>query len=531
MDKVYLGRSIAEFSPGIASKPISKVELLDENGDVVASAGDDTGKTLTALHPDGTGEMARAILGKVKGYTHTGYDGSDALLDIAAEIGDAMTVAGHYVPLITQDIEFSPLCASGISSPDADEIDDEYPYKSPTQRQIERNMAKTRSLITKTSESINLRIDGIDGDVSSLQVSLGKVQSVVSTKIDGKTAQSMIDQSVNKIELRVDGVDNDISTLRVELGNVRSEVSGKIDGSTAQSLINQSIGKIELSVSSGSGGSTFTLKAGSTELSTNTLDLHVNAVNIDGTLKASQIQAGGIYVGDLADGSDYATKTYVTENAGLSQTEVDERISTYIDDTSITAETLRGRTVELLASNSRRVGTIELIYTTTGDGIGMYTEQGGISIESAGNVYISSAYRTRLQLDDDAAKIGPTVWATDGTVIYSSDKNVKNSIDYDLSRYRQFMLDLKPCRFKYNEGRSGRYHIGMIAQDMEQSLADNGIAASEFSGWCKMPIRDKNHNITGYTYGIRYDSLIPLNTLMIQELVKRVEALEKRSWF
>lgn len=484
MDKTYLGRRLAEFSPGIASQPITKVELLDENGDVVGVSGSDTGRTLTALQPDGTNAMASAILAKVSGYKHIGYEGSETLLDPAVELGDAVTVDGLYVPLIAMDMTFDPMLAPNISAPDADEIDDEYPYKSPTQRQIERNMAKTRSLITKTSDAINLRIDGVSGDVSSLQVSLG---------------------------------------------NVQSEVSGKIDGSTAQSLINQSIDKIELSVSSGSGGSTFTLKAGSTTLSTKTLDLHVNAVNIDGTLKANQIQTGSIYVGDLADGSDYATKTYVTNNAGLSANEVDDAIATYIDSTSITAETLRGRTVELLASNSRRVGSIELVYTTTGDGIGMYTEQGGISIESAGNVYISSAYRTRLQLDDDAAKIGPTVWATDGTVIYRSDKNVKNSIEYDLSRYRQFLLDLKPCRFKYNEGQSGRYHIGMIAQDMEKSLADNGIAPSEFSGWCKMPIRDENHNITGYTYGIRYDSLIPLNTLMIQELVKRVEALEKRS--
>lgn len=486
MDKTYLGRRLANFSPGIASQPISKVELLDENGDVIGVSGSDTGRTLTALQPDGTNAMAAAILAKVSGYKHIGYEGRKALLDPAAEIGDAVTVDGHYVPLIALDMTFDPLLAPDISAPDADEIDDEYPYKSPTQRQIERNMAKTRSLITKTSDAINLRIDGIDGDVSSLKVSLG---------------------------------------------NVRSEVSGKIDGSTAQSLIDQSIDKIELSVSSGSGGSTFTLKAGSTELSTNTLDLHVNAVNIDGTLKASQIQAGGIYVGDLADGSDYATKNYVDNNAGLSQTEVDDRIDTYIDSTSITAEILRGRTVSLMANRRTEIGTIELVDTTTGYGISISTYDGGIQLDSGGNVYITSAYRTRLQLDDDAAKIGPTVWATDGTVIYSSDKNVKNSIDYDLSRYRQFLLDLKPCRFKYNEGQSGRYHIGMIAQDMEQSLVDNGIAASEFSGWCKMPMRDENHNITGYTYGIRYDSLIPLNTLMIQELVKRVEALEKRSWF
>ena len=486
MDKTYLGRRLAEFSPGIASQPITKVELLDENGDVVGVSGSDTGRTLTALQPDGTNAMAAAILAKVSGYKHIGYDGSKALLDPAVELGDAVTVDGLYVPLIAMDMTFDPLLAQDISAPDADEIDDEYPYKSPTQRQIERNMAKTRSLITKTSEAINLRIDGVDGDVSSLQVSLG---------------------------------------------NVQSEVSGKIDGSTAQSLINQSIDKIELSVSSGSGGSTFTLKAGNTTLSTNTLDLHVNAVNIDGTLKASQIQTGSIYVGDLADGSNYATKTYVDNNAGLSQTEVDDRIDTYIDSTSITAEILRGRTVSLMANRSTEIGTIELVDTTTGYGISISTYDGGIQLDSGGNVYITSAYRTRLQLDDDAAKIGPTVWATDGTVIYSSDKNVKNSIDYDLSRYRQFLLDLKPCRFKYNEGQSGRYHIGMIAQDMEKSLADNGIAPSEFSGWCKMPIRDENHNITGYTYGIRYDSLIPLNTLMIQELVNRVEALEKRSWF
>lgn len=345
MDKTYLGRRLANFSPGIASQPISKVELLDENGDVVGVSGSDTGRTLTALQPDGTDAMAASILAKVSGYKHIGYEGRKALLDPAVEIGDAVTVDGHYVPLIALDMTFDPLLAPDISAPDADEIDDEYPYKSPTQRQIERNMAKTRSLITKTSEEINLRVEGISDDVSS---------------------------------------------LRVSLGNVQSEVSGKIDGNAAQSLINQSIDKIELSVSSGSGGSTFTLKAGSTELSTNTLDLHVNAVNIDGTLKASQIQAGSIYVGDLADGSKYATKTYVNDNAGLSSSEVNSAIATYIDDHSITAEILRGRTVELLASSNRQIGSIELVDTSTGYGVSINTDYGGIQLNSGGNIYLSA---------------------------------------------------------------------------------------------------------------------------------------------
>lgn len=482
-DKYYVGGDITSFTDNGKYKPISRVTLLvdDENS---LTAGDDTGMEIIASCPHATQQMVNALLQTMKGYRYQAYEAGAANIDPAAELGDGVTVGGIYSPL--SKLSDDGRGYAGISSPGEAEMEDEYPAEGYITQEFNRKIAETRSTITKTSDAINLRIDGVTGDVSSLQVSLG---------------------------------------------NVQSEVSGKIDGNTAQSLIDQSIDKIELSVSSGSGGSTFTLKAGSTTLSTKTLDLHVNAVNIDGTLKASQIQTGNIYVGDLADGSDYATKTYVDNNAGLSQTEVDDRIDTYIDSTSITAEILRGRTVSLMANRRTEIGTIELVDTTTGYGISISTYDGGIQLDSGGNVYITSAYRTRIQLDDDAAKIGPTVWATDGTVIYSSDKNVKNSIEYDLSRYRQFLLDLKPCRFKYNEGQSGRYHIGMIAQDMEKSLADNGIDPSEFSGWCKMPIRDENHNITGYTYGIRYDSLIPLNTLMIQELVTRVEALEKRSWF
>ena len=193
MDKTYLGRRLEEFSPGIASKPITKVELLDENGDVVGVSGSDTGRTLTALQPDGTNEMAAAILAKVSGYKHIGYDGSKALLDPAVELGDAVTVDGLYVPLIALDTTFDPMLAPNISAPDADELDDEYPYKSPTQRQIERNMAKTRSLITKTSEEIMLKVEGIDGKYTELKTTVDGVtitDQSGTTKIKGSSIET-----------------------------------------------------------------------------------------------------------------------------------------------------------------------------------------------------------------------------------------------------------------------------------------------------------------------------------------------------
>ena len=475
-------RNITNFRNTGKSQPISGIELMVDEKNMYF-AGNDTGYVMTIECPYGTQEMANDLLAKAKGFEYQGFTAEQVILPPETELGDGVTVAGVYGMIARRSFKFTPGMTSNIEAPRELEVQHEYKYSSPQQRKTERQIAETRSTLTKTAEEITLRVDGLSESMSQLSVSVD---------------------------------------------SIRSEVSGKIDGNAAQSLINQSINKIELSVSSGSGGSTFTLKSGNTTLSTDTLDLHVKAVNIDGTLKANQIQTGSIYVSDLADGSSYATKNYVNNNAGLNASEVDGRIETYIDSTSITAETLRGRTVELLSGNSRTVGYIEIINTMTGVGVGIYTEKGGIKIESAGNVFISSESGMRLQLDDDAAKIGPTVWASDGYVIYSSDKNVKNSIEYDLSKYRQFLLDLKPCRFKFNDGQSGRYHLGVIAQDVEQSLADNGISPEEFSGWCKAPIKNEKKEITGYTYGIRYDSFIPLNIMLIQELFRRVEKLEER---
>ena len=314
MDKTYLGRRLAEFSPGIASKPISKVELLGENGDVVGVSGSDTGRTLTALQPDGTNAMAAAILAKVSGYKHIGYDGRNALLDPAAELGDAVTVDGLYVPLIALDMTFDSMLAPDISAPGADEIDDEYPYKSPTQRQIERNMAKTRSLITKTSEEIMLKVEGIDGKYTE-----------VKTTLDGLT---VTDQS----------------------------------------------------------GTTM-IKGSSIETST----LYVDAAHITGSLVIGQLPSG------VAMGDDIPTKLSELYNDSGYQTEtgvvsiIDGTVTAdYIYALGVEASVIRGNSVGLKDGNGNTVGAMQLSYTSTGMGIAFLTNQGGIQMQPAGNVFLAS---------------------------------------------------------------------------------------------------------------------------------------------
>ena len=309
-DKYYVGGDVTSFADNGKYKPISRVTLLvdDENS---LTAGDDTGMEVIASCPHATQPMVNALLQTMKGYQYQAYEAGAANIDPAAELGDGVTVGGIYSPL--SKLSDDGRGYAGISSPGEAEMEDEYPAEGYITQEFNRKIAETRSTITKTSEEIMLKVEGIDGKYTE-----------VKTTLDGLTV---------------------------------TDASGttKINGSSIK-----------------------------------TDNLYVAAANITGTLTASQIQTGSIRVGDLKDGSNYATKTYVNDNAGLSASEVDSAIETYIDETSITAEKLRGRYVQLLASSDRQVGQLGIEYTTTGYGVSIKTDYGGIQLIAGGNVYLAA---------------------------------------------------------------------------------------------------------------------------------------------
>lgn len=319
-DKYYVGGDITSFADNGRYKPISRVTLLvdDENS---LTAGDDTGMEIVASCPHATQAMVNALLQTMKGYQYQAYEAGAANIDPAAELGDGVTVAGVYSPL--SKISDDGRGYAGISSPGEAEMEDEYPSEGYITQEFNRKIAETRSTITKTSEEIMLKVEGLDGKYTE-----------VKTTLDGLTV---------------------------------TDASGttKINGSSIK-----------------------------------TDNLYVAAANITGTLTADQIQTGSIRVGDLKDGSNYATKTYVDNNAGLSASEVNSAIETYIDETSITAEKLRGRTVELLASSNQAIGSIDLAYTTTGYGIAINTTYGGIQLNSGGKIYLSAYDGAFITLSD-----------------------------------------------------------------------------------------------------------------------------------
>ena len=335
-EKYFVGNDIISFSDNGKYKPISRVTLLvdDENS---LTAGDDTGMELVASCPHATQSMVNSLLQTMKGYQYQAYEAGAANIDPAAELGDGVTVGGVYYPL--SKIIDNGRGYADISSPGEMEMEDEYPSEGYIAQEFNRKIAETRSAITKTSEEINLEIQGVDGRVSTLQLTL---DGVTITGSDGVT--------------RING--------------------GMIEANSV------------------------------TATQIDATNLKVAAANITGTLTASQIQTSSIYVGNLADGNSYATKTYVLNNAGLSASEVNSAIATYIDDTSITAEKLRGRTVDLLASATQSIGSIELVYTSTGYGIAINTSYGGIKLQSAGNIFLSAGSGGNLTLQNNTLVLG-----------------------------------------------------------------------------------------------------------------------------
>ena len=463
-DKYYVGGDIISFADNGKYKPISRVTLLvdDENS---LTAGDDTGMEVIASCPHATQPMVNALLQTMKGYQYQAYEAGAANIDPAAELGDGVTVGGIYSPL--SKLSDDGRGYAGISSPGEAEMEDEYPAGGYIAQEFNRKIAETRSIITKTSEEIMLKVEGVDGRVTSL-----------STSIDG-------------IEANISSLNGSITNIKADINGLRTTVSGKIDGSTAQSMIDQSIGKITLSVSSGSNGTTFEiLNDGVVVDSTGSIDLHVDAVNIDGTLTASEIE---------------------------------------------------GDTITVRNDNGRRCGYIYTEYASTAD-YKMTLESKAMELNAtSGNLYLSGNNgRSALNFDydfidcrgdfapnaDNRYNLGAPnfVWSTiycSTNELNGSDRNIKNSIEALPEKYVRMFELIEPKRYKLNNGTSGRYHTGFIAQEIEAAMQDCGITSQEFAGWAEAKLDDGSK-----TYFLRYSEFIPILWAKVREQEARIRRLE-----
>lgn len=225
-EKYYVGGDITSFADNGKYKPISRVTLLvdDENS---LTAGDDTGMEVIASCPHATQPMVNALLQTMKGYRYQAYEAGAANIDPAAELGDGVTVGGIYSPL--SKLSDDGRGYAGISSPGEAEMEDEYPAGGYITQEFNRKIAETRSTITKTSEEINLKVEGIDGRVSDI------TQTVDGISLSVTSASSPDGQTTATITLKV-GPNNYTGYIKLD-GNV--DVSGQLSADALYSALGE----------------------------------------------------------------------------------------------------------------------------------------------------------------------------------------------------------------------------------------------------------------------------------------------------
>lgn len=231
-EKFFIGLDITGFENTGKYRPISRVTLRvdDEN---VFTAGDDTGLEITASCPHATQEMVNALLTQLQGYQYQSFTADAVNLDPAAELGDGITVSGIYSTLsqLNDDGNGFP----DISAPGEVALEEEYPSAGPMEQEFNQKLAQTRSLISKTSEEILLKVENeLDGLSASIDVKLDSITSQVSG-LDGRV--TTVEQTANGLTTTIKGLDGKVTTISQTLDGLTVTDSGgttKIKGSVIE---------------------------------------------------------------------------------------------------------------------------------------------------------------------------------------------------------------------------------------------------------------------------------------------------------
>lgn len=234
--------------------------------------------------------------------------------------------------------------------------------------------------------------------------------------------------------------------------------------------------------------------------------------------------------------------------------------TTYIDGSKIMTGTvqasqLKGGSVSLLDSSGSTSGVLSITGASSGvyaidlssySALRLIANNGSLHLGASGdNVWLRLEYNSYgggfhinthgALVSNNSSSLGSSVYKwgdiySNNSVIQTSDLKEKTSVQSDLMLYDSFFDRLKPVSFQFTSGQSGRRHLGLIAQDVEQSLADSGISSMDFAGFIKSPAPDENGAGTteSFNYALRYGEFIPLCIDQIQRLKARIAELESK---
>lgn len=157
---------------------------------------------------------------------------------------------------------------------------------------------------------------------------------------------------------------------------------------------------------------------------------------------------------------------------------------------------------------------------------------------------VIEAYDNKVSLGSGYAR-WTQVYAKNNT-ISTSDRNLKHDINNIDDKLIELFFKIKSKTFYFNNG--DRIHVGLIAQDFEDSMKELGLSVNDYGMICKDPMyeyteydedgigledskvikKDKDGNPI-YIYSFRYGELITLTIQVVQNQQKEINDLKKET--
>ena len=234
-DVINLGQRVSSVDVSPQFQPYSKV-IIHIDDDNAVEVGNNSGRVLEIDNPFGSREMAQNILNRLSGYQYQPYQADGALLDPAAEIGDAVGTATSYGGLYTRSRKFGRLMKADISAPHDEEINHEFKYESPQERKFTRVTGEIRASIILTNNMIQSEVvarQNADNEMSSriTQTADSITAEVVRATAAEGTLSSRITQNADGITAEVSRATQAEGTLRSSLSVQASEIAAKVSAS------------------------------------------------------------------------------------------------------------------------------------------------------------------------------------------------------------------------------------------------------------------------------------------------------------
>lgn len=358
------------------------------------------------------------------------------------------------------------------------------------------NKTATDGFVKQITDPIYGEIKDAEGNIT--QVAL--VAEGLAARIgDAEGNITQLQATAKGLQASVSNLNGSVTNLTADVNGIRATVRTKIDATQAQSIFDQSAEGFTLAASSGEDGTVFKLKYnGALIASTGSIDVCVDAVNIYGTLTATKLRGGSISV---VDDDNNECGTIQTTYASSSDYKLD----------------ISSSAMELFAEDG------SLFIASGWDRSNKYHA----SIEVDGNSEEVQIKGDVIPNADDVYNLGSPnfVWSAiycSTNELNGSDRNIKNSIEALPEKYVRMFDLVEPKRYKLNNGTSGRYHTGFIAQEVEAAMQKCGITSQEFAGWAAAKRKDGSE-----TYFLRYSEFIPVLWAKVREQEERLKRLEE----